>query len=53
MAAMSRRRRNNDYVEPSWWTQDHGGLPGWALVIAVALIVALGVFVVVLMMNPR
>ncbi len=50
---MARRRRSSDYGEQSWWTQDHGGLPGWAIVIASAAIVALGVVIVVLLMNPR
>ncbi len=53
VTAMSRRRRSTDYTERSWWTQDHGGLPGWAIVAACAVIVSLGAVVAVLLMNPR
>jgi hypothetical protein len=55
VTAMSgrRRRRTTDYGEQSWWTQDHGGLPGWAIILSGALVAGLGVFIATLLMNPR
>lgn len=53
VAAMRRRGQRSDYGERSWWTTDHGGLTGWGIVVAVAIIAGIGVFVVVLLLNPR
>ncbi|MEH3088416.1 MAG: hypothetical protein PGN24_02065 [Microbacterium arborescens] len=47
------RKRRTDYGEQSWWTQDHGGLPGWAIIAVALLIAGLGVFITVLMLTPH
>ncbi|QLD12244.1 hypothetical protein [Microbacterium oleivorans] len=48
-----KRTRRSDYGEQSWWTQDHGGLPGWAMLGVVLVILALGIFIAALLLNPR
>ncbi|GAD35019.1 hypothetical protein MTS1_02391 [Microbacterium sp. TS-1] len=48
-----KRSRRSDYGSQSWWTRDYGGLPGWAIVVVVVVIVALGVFVTTLLLTPR
>ncbi|SDQ95658.1 hypothetical protein [Microbacterium sp. cf332] len=48
-----KRSRRSDYGERSWWTQDHGGLPGWAIIGATIVILALAVFIAVLLLSPR
>ncbi|WP_424446932.1 hypothetical protein [Microbacterium arborescens] len=48
-----KRSRRYDYGEQSWWTQDHGGLPGWAIIVVLIVIVILGAFVATLLLTPR
>lgn len=40
-----RRRRWGDHDTRSWWTTDHGGMPGWAIVGSILILLGIGAMV--------